>query len=78
MAVDNELLQRMYVKIANGTAKADFPWKLDAEASEVWDRIEREVASLRAQGVGLEMTEIEVPDIPAWTAEAPEAQTSST
>ena len=78
MAVDSELLQQMYVKIAAGGAKADFPGKLDPEASELWDRLEREVAALRLQGVGLEVPESEVPDIPGWVAEAPEAQDRST
>ena len=76
MALDAGEISRIYTQVANGTAKADYPFPLSAEASAFWDQVERDVAGARAQGLTLEMIEVD-PDIAPWVADAPEAQPSS-
>ncbi len=74
MVVEASEVQRMYVHIVAGVAKDDYPGSLSKEASVLWDQITREVEAIRQIGGGFEMVEIEVPDIPSWVAEAPEAK----
>jgi hypothetical protein len=53
--VGTDLLRRMYVQIVLGTPKDQFPWPLDAEASELWDQLAAEVDQALAAGYILEV-----------------------
>lgn len=72
--VGAEQAQRIYVQIALGTSKADYPWPLDDEASVFWDEVEASVAAIRNRGDDLDIAEVtEIPDLPPWVKEAPAA-----
>ena len=57
VAVDADLLRRMYVQIVLGTPKDQFPWPLDDEASALWDQPAAEVDEARAAGHILDVPE---------------------
>jgi hypothetical protein len=63
MTVPFDEVQRMYVKIANGVRKEDYPYPLSAEASKLWDKIEAQVKEILDRGDGLEVEGIEWPEV---------------
>lgn len=69
MAVDARSAQRMLVWIDQGVAKDDAPLPLNREESEMWDRLEVQVAEIKARGQAVEIPDMEVPDVEIPNAE---------
>lgn len=74
MALTADEIDHIYTQVALGTAKDDCPFELTEEGSAFWDELEPEIAQLREEGWEFQMLAPEVPDLPPWVAEAPEAK----
>lgn len=76
MPVSAEEIEHIYTQVVLGTTKDACPFPLTDEGSAFWDKVEAEVAQLRERGAEFDSVPTEVPDLPPWVQQAPEASTS--
>jgi hypothetical protein len=74
MALDTEEIEHIYVQVMLGTPKDQYP-QLSEDGSRFWDELAAEVERRTAENpdIDWEAPDIELPTLPPWVAEAPEA-----
>jgi hypothetical protein len=74
--VDADEAEHIYVQVVLGTPKDQAPFRLTPDGEAFWDQLAADVARMRSTNpdADFEAPSMEVPDLPPWVEQAPEAQ----